>query len=190
MVFSPRFQTKMRQSRTIIWLADLICSAYDIFSFSEEKKSMEERERERREKSLNWKKVRFREIKILEMWKWAWRTPFPVQKIGFSLWSNLDAVLMKYVRWGQNDVNDLGLTVHYGDDLGLGCPDIIDPEKVYFSIGPCSTERIIEAFDSIIFDSIYKHITKWNKRKIWRIGKWLCRPMCKCTRPRDGAKDK
>ena len=68
---------------------------------------------------------------------------------------------MKYVRWGQNDVNDLGLTVHYGDDLGLGCPDIIiDPEKVYFSIGPCSTERIIEAFDSIIFDSLYKHITK------------------------------
>ena len=50
MVFSPRFQTKMRQSRTIIWLADLICSAYDIFSFSEEKKSMEEREGEKRKK--------------------------------------------------------------------------------------------------------------------------------------------
>ena len=42
----------MRQSRAIIWLADLIGSAYDIFSFSEEKKSMEEKEREKREKKL------------------------------------------------------------------------------------------------------------------------------------------
>lgn len=36
----------------------------------------------------------------------------------------------------------------------------LDPTKVYFRIGPCSTERIIEASDSIIFDSIYKHVTK------------------------------
>ena len=71
------------------------------FPFLRRKKSMEERERER-ELGLNEKKSdlgKSREIKILEMWKWAWRTLFPVQKIGSSLWSNLDAVLMKYVRF-------------------------------------------------------------------------------------------
>jgi len=56
-----------------------------------------------------------------------------------------------------DEIRQVGVKFDLGNDLGR---PKLTPQKVYFSIGPCSTEGIIKTSDSIIFDSIYKHVTK------------------------------